>query len=446
MALDEKIAIWIPMRPFSKWSGEGISRTIERIIEKASQNLHFEIVCLQPHASEIKENLVWHDNVSFSKIPAPKTKPFASLEYYLPATILKCLRYFALIPIYGIYVLFCLWYRIRMTLRKDIKKIWCPTFASLFSTANFRKEKIVNFWDGFVFEYPGFEDIVLPVFRRLERLLNSADTIITQSDHNKDYLNQVLDIPGDKIIVIPNPFPDLSDLVSNNALDDIRRDRRSILTHWHKKKKPGIADRIKASVHKSFLKRLADETDENSFLIMMSTQVRPYKGMEVLFANLNRFLSDHPDYDIRMIVTGDLEKFIHKNKVDFPWVFRNVYILSRVSSKNLALLYTLADLVMHPSYAEGGHGVYPMFEGASVGTPCLANKGRHMDELVRYHPNLKESVVDYLKYDDFAEKLRKSIDDKKYRDKLVKNVLQEMDKPSKSIDLYLSAFETTGKK
>jgi glycosyltransferase involved in cell wall biosynthesis len=65
----------------------------------------------------------------------------------------------------------------------------------------------------------------------------------------------------------------------------------------------------------------------------------------------------------------------------------------------------MSDLVLHPSYVEGGLGVYPQFEAASVGTPCLVNVGRHVLEQRSDRTLIAKTTSDFVNLNRTIEKI-----------------------------------------
>ena len=59
-----------------------------------------------------------------------------------------------------------------------------------------------------------------------------------------------------------------------------------------------------------------------------------------------------------------------------------------------AALYHGAQLVIHPSFFEGGHGPFPFYEALSVGCPCLMARGPHTEELIAGEPELERYLFD----------------------------------------------------
>jgi len=70
----------------------------------------------------------------------------------------------------------------------------------------------------------------------------------------------------------------------------------------------------------------------------------------------------------------------------------NIFEIIRVSNKQHAMLYQISDLVIHPSFVEGGLRTYPQYEAASLNVPCLSQIGRHTKELNALYNNKLENV------------------------------------------------------
>ena len=85
------------------------------------------------------------------------------------------------------------------------------------------------------------------------------------------------------------------------------------------------------------------------------------------------------------------------------------------------IIYTIADLVVHQVMRKG-HGVYPLFEAASVDTPCIMNEGRHTRELLNETPQAIDNVFDVSNHELFEEKLVSIMKEPSYRDVLLNNI------------------------
>lgn len=434
------VLVWIPLRPGSKWIGEGIAGTVDRIL-KHLDDTEVNVVALAQHATLIRNNN--SDSIKFYPVPQVPMM-LQSLEGVLPPRLKRLLRLTEHTLNIILYVLFVSIYFFTLKMNRKIQTVWCPSFAVLFASSNFSKQKVVNFWDAFVFEYYGFSRVQLPIFIRIERYLRSAGVIVTQSRHNKSYLIDVFDIPEEKVLVVPNPNPQVRHILPDAVFNSIKNDRNMAFKHWKKTSTTLPLGKVKDICNLSMLRRFTHEMTENSFTIFCSTQRRPYKGFDVLISNLSRFSRRNPKFDIRLILTGDLEAFFDERILDLEtlnWVYTHCYQISRVNNFNHALLYTMSDLVMHPSYAEGGHGVYPLFEAASVGTPCLMNVGRHTDEILMNSPKLRANILDFSNYDEFETELKRCISDQSHLHMMLSNAVSIANNDKESISQYLSVLQ-----
>lgn len=434
------LLVWVPLRPYSNWTGEGIAGTVDRIL-KHLDDTELSVVALAQHVEVMKNN---HCN-SIKFYPVPQVREtFQSYAGVFSPRLVNFLRFPERILNIIFYVLFVSFYFFILKRDRKTQMVWCPTFAVLFASSNFSKQKVVNFWDAFVFEYYGFSRVRLTIFIRIERYLRSSSVIVTQSSHNKSYLIDVFDIPEEKVLVVPNPNPQVRHVLPDAVFNSIKNDRNTAFKHWEKTSGTLPSGKVKDICNLSMLRRLTHEMTENSFIIFCSTQRRPYKGFDILISNLSRFSRKHPEFDIRMILTGDLEAFFDERTLDLntlDWVYTHCYQISRVNNFNHALLYTMSDLVMHPSYAEGGHGVYPLFEAASVGTPCLMNVGRHTDEILMISPKLRANILDFSNYDEFEIELKRCISDQSHLRMMLSNAVSIANNDKESISQYLSVLQ-----
>ncbi len=434
------VLVWIPLRPGSKWTGEGIAGTLDRIL-KYLDHTELSVVALSQHVELMKST--HGDRVKFYSVPQAQDT-FQSYEGVLSPRLVSFLRIPERTLNIILYVLFVSIYFFTLKMNRKVQTVWCPSFAVLFASSNFSKQKVVNFWDAFVFEYYGFSHVQLPIFIRIERYLRSAGVIVTQSRHNKSYLIDVFDIPEEKVLVVPNPNPQVRHILPDAVFNSIKNDRNMAFKHWKKTSTTLPLGKVKDICNLSMLRRFTHEMTENTFTIFCSTQRRPYKGFDVLISNLSRFSRRNSKFDIRLILTGDLKAFFKERTLDLDtldWVYTHCYQISRVNNFNHALLYTLSDLVMHPSYAEGGHGVYPLFEAASVGTPCLMNVGRHTDEILMDSPELRANILDFSNYDEFETELNRCISDQSHRHMMLSNAVSIANNEKESISQYLSVLQ-----
>ena len=413
MNMAREILIWIPLTPGSSWRGEGIAQTIEHIILHSSAEKYFHIVCLGEHADHIREGIEGH--VCQIKITAisgslfqrsPREVSFTSRSFIsltVPRFFGRLWAIFS-VPKKAVYILFVtltmLWFRF---IRNKPNLVWTPSLGVPYANMRFGRKKIVNFWDPFVFEYEGFRQIRAPLFEFLFDRMTGADHIITQSQHNRRYLENVLSVPAEKISVIPVGCPSYSSFFKDDVDDFRKHQPLKIASLWQKKamtasvtsisilRKRVVHDRLNQSTFYRLLERLGPA----SRVIIISTQERPYKGFDALL-ELCDALVNSSKHDYHFIFTGNIDFSRKSSRLKYSWIADRTYSITRTDRANHSLLYQLSDLAIHPSFAEGGLGSYPQFEATSVGTPCLINRGRHSKELVEKVPEISECCFNIL--------------------------------------------------
>jgi len=416
----KNVLIWLPLAPIHNWRGEGIAQTLEHLLlETSNESLYYTILVNPKHYCEAVDIFRKKNNVKvipltltwlfFRFFPQKKYKyVFDSKNQdfshkikvdFLDAitTLLKKLKLrlkFDVISLlislfwYGFkLVIFTIFQRLGFLGKADI--IWLPT--PIINWSEYLKgKKIQSFWDSFVFEYSEFDDVSLYLFKKYMSLFRKVEYIITQSNNNKNYLVQVFGIPEDKIAVIYNGSPDYSKVLNDTNFDT----KDKIFKIWEKRS-------IKALSYTEFISRLHHEYINHSVIfrlmkrinsktkiVLISTQYRIYKGFGALFKIIDKVIQIDPN--VYFIFTSKIPR---KIKEKYFHLHENIFEITRVSNKQHAMLYCLSDLVLHPSYTEGGLGSYPQFEAASLNRPCLVNRGPHTDELCSVFGKKMEKVV-----------------------------------------------------
>lgn len=397
MSEKKEVAIWIPLRPGSSWRGEGIAQTIENIVTHLPKDVLCNIVVSHEHAVDLGEVIKDYSNIKVvkfgfslfkkSRYEITESSNFkVSLLQLVLSKIkvpfvgrfdgsLKNIRYISTLFFYtqlqrcGLFLPQC-------------GLFWFPSPIIPFSE-KLSGKKIFSFWDPFVFEYREFSDIAKVLYKRFYGLYKSADLVTTQSEANKSFLVGVFKLPAEKIMVINNGSPDFSKYLPSLEKAG-RRNAEHLLRIWGsvsyfaESYKAAMEKLLKDNINKSILWRLLYKANhQNECTVMVSTQLRPYKGFGILFEVLDRLVKTESAHRYQFIFTSDVPPTI---KDKYPVLYERIHEINRVSNKQLAQLYYMADLVLHPSYVEGGLGVYPQFEAASVGTPALVNIGRHVYE------------------------------------------------------------------
>lgn len=415
-----EIAVWLPLRPEASWRGEGIAQTVENIISNLPSDIICNIVVSRKHAEDLAAFVENHPNVRLraigfginKKIAIDARVPLRAGLFELVASKIKLARGLKLqwlcanvAYIFSIY-LFSFLQRMGFYIR-GASILWFPS-PVIPGLGILKGRKIYSFWDPFVFEYREFSDIAPVLLKKFQGVYRDADVITTQSQANKDFLENVFQISRERIEVINNGSPSYVQFLP--ALEFVgRRNKPGLLAQWAPLKyfgttREGAIDRlIKDQINKTILWRLFSKLcTDRVRVIMISTQARPYKGFGILLELLSRLVEREDFYQFQFIFTSELPA---EDKKRYPRIYERVHEITRVSNKQHALLYYVSDLVLHPSYVEGGLGVYPQFEAASVGTAALINLGRHVQEQLSVAGCSASNCVDFTQIDVVVERI-----------------------------------------
>lgn len=398
MSEKTEVIVWIPLPAKAKWKGEGINRTIENIFRHLPAHIICHVVVSSWQASDLmklakdyphvrvcpmgrRKKINLHTVQSDADLPhsfwewiSNKIK-LGSLIKYKGNPLWSYIKYFFDLYFYSLLQRFNLFV-------PDKSVIWLP-LPHLNGLSLLKGKKIYSFWDPFVFEYREFSDGNQVVFKKLFSSYRQANAIITQSQANKDFLINLFQVEAQKIEVIPNGSPEYSHLL--DSLTAIgRRNKEGLLAKWMKpqhtdsSQKEAVNTITESMINKAILWRLLYKLNKpTDKVLMVSTQVRPYKGFDLLIQILNELVKQETTYRYQFIFTTNIPD---KMKERYPLLYERLHEIIRVSDEQHALLYYVSDLVIHPSHVEGGLGVYPQFEAASLGTPTLVNIGRHVLE------------------------------------------------------------------
>lgn len=398
MSDQQEHVVWLPLRPGSSWRGEGIAQTVENILTHAPAETKFCVVVSKDHAPDLQKVLERHPNVRVRPInfgTRRKKKPieltvssresiglleFAASKFRLPRFEGVAHRWALLkytITLYWLYFL-----QRRGWFLRGRKVYWFPA-PIIPGTEHLRASKLCSFWDPFVFEYREFSRVAPVLLRKFRTHFGEAALISTQSQANKDYLTRVLKLDPSKISVVHNGSPSYAHFLPR--LEAIgRRNAEGLLDAWSPSNYSGgslhaVREQMtKDLVNKSILWRLLQKMQQpQDRILMISTQLRPYKGFGALLELMNHLVSNETTFRYQFVFTA---KVPTEAKEKYPLLYERIHEILRVPAFQHAILYYIADLVLHPSYVEGGLGVYPQFEAASVGTPALVNVGRHVRE------------------------------------------------------------------
>ena len=422
---NKNIAIWIPLRPGSSWRGEGIAQTVENIISNLSPSLACTLIVSREHSSDLRGLVEKRPNLKLVTLGFSKGKEVEITSNAIPRTSILQLalsklklnrikQIKATIKNIGYALSLCTftWLQRLGLFIPECKTIWIPT--PIIPYAHLLKgRKIFSFWDPFVFEYRDFSDISATLYKQFKNIYINATDIITQSNANKDFLEAVFRPGNAQIHIVNNGSPDFSPYLPE--FDSVGpRNYKEIIKKWNRPSyfapdyETAYNKLVADDINKTVLWRLSQKIrSSDDKVIMISTQLRPYKGFGALFEVLDGLIRQENKYRYHIITTSEVPSWI-KNK--YPLLYERLHEIIRVSNKQLAQLYYMTDLVLHPSYVEGGLGVYPQFEAASVGTPCLVNIGRHVLEHGPHDLPPLYTSIDFVNTQATIEKIERLMD------------------------------------
>ena len=388
-----KLLVYLPLPPGSGWRGEGIAQTIESIAPMLSTHIALEILTTAEIRDQMSPELQARCTFICLQIGSPDRATewtaaqaaqicTESTSYFVTRvaepTINAIKKLFATV-IYIIQLKLFITLLNRKLIKRDIDAVWIPSPGIALSEA-IRRPTILSFWDPFVFEYRSFGGVSDAFYAKMMKLCRHASLVLTQSRCNSEFLTNVLDTPQSLVRVVPNGSPSYTKRTQVSELNSIE----SNLHAWSKpvyvgRNKTAIAAAlVKDNINKSILWRLLEKKSFGSIKVaLISTQDRPYKGIE-LFLKVVEFYNQHYELPLHCIFTADLQRLL-KNK--YAHMTDQVYEITRVSNRQHALLYEIADVAVHPSAVEGGWGAYPQFEAESLGKPSLVHRGRHVEEM-----------------------------------------------------------------
>lgn len=456
---DRRLLVYIPLPPHAHWRGEGIAQTIENILLNLPSEQKITVLTSSETAATIASVFAQRSNIEviswFGRpavagrtTPTKAKNPLNDADTGIVGRVTSRLaRKATSIALAGRYIwakfLTDLMLRRRM-IAKNCSAIWVPQLAFDVGPIPGLK-KIASFWDPFVFEYSDFGNRK-SLLKMFAKRISTADAIITQSKYNKSYLRDVLGLSEESIFVINNGSPDYSKLDwhdRSTSSSKAHLDLQTLTNKWpeswstlsdKKAASAFIDDRLNHSV----LFRLKNDSTEKTKAIFVSTQYRPYKGFETLFQIYDTLVRNDDGADYRFLFTGEVPKRI---KDRYSWSTNRIYELSRLSTIQHMCIYRISSLVLHPSLVEGGVGVYPTFEAASVGIPSLMNSGRHTSELIDQFTEATELVTDFARIDQTITAIKDLLGSKEKAQRNVELANKARIEWSDAAKLYATIFD-----
>ena len=424
------IVVWLPLPAHSSWRGEGIIQTVEQILAHApaaDDAPQWTLVVSPAHKNEVHQDVIKHPRITVRALfglgsPGRKHQYSSDqlIRHMIRPTLWQRLTQMSRhVRVFGtakkwidlsryavMLTLHTYWQSLGWSFRGT--SIWVPT-PIIPLAHRLKGPKTCSFWDPFIFEYAAFRDTGSFFLPQFLRLFAAADNIITQSDYNRRYLSKVMNAPSRSINVIKNGTNDYS---KHKIPDTVAQTEREhfILSHFGRSVFFGplsvVAQKfIDQMLAKSVLMRIIERKNSlaSPKIIFVSTQYRPHKGMHELLETATQLIEAEDDAtEYLFIFTAKLPLQVVSK---YPRLHEHTYELTRLSNKDHALIYQLADLVVHPSHAEGGLP-YPIHEAASLGVASLVNDGRHMREALRAIPELGVLTFDISKPRKAAREIR----------------------------------------
>lgn len=424
-----RVLVYAVLPPEYGWKGEGIAQTIEKILMHSPADIEYTLCISKTHGSQIDNRIKYLSNIkiryvgfSFGKKQqysdniktikyVGKGNRFSTIIHSKLSKLTSPMRKILWL-LYSVFLMILLKIEFR-----GFPVIYNPSPSFVFS-GNKHQKRIMSFWDPFVFEFSTFNAIRAPMLRKfLYNFLVKSDIIITQSKSNKEYLTKVFSASEDKVKIVYNGSPDYSKLFLefSKVFPELKNfSRDTMLELWpisndSKLTRNELQYFLEREItKKSVLFRIFSKISVKSKIIMISTQYRPYKGLESLFQVLDLLCQKLGERELHFVFTSEFPDKIRDQIFGrFPWAVDKVYEFSRLTDLQHACMYCICDLLLHPSFVEGGPTLYPAAEAASLGKPSLTNSGRHTQEMIeRDGPQMAEVVADFTRKEETVKRIQ----------------------------------------
>jgi glycosyltransferase involved in cell wall biosynthesis len=238
-------------------------------------------------------------------------------------------------------------------------------------------------------------------FRRLERAIRGSDRLVTYSDTIKwTVLVDRYGIPPRQIDVIPHGANRL------NAFIELQGFSNPAAARSH------CESLVNRAIHRNAINFVSQRfTIEGIRYILFPSQFRPSKNVLSLLTAFEHLLRNR-QAGIKLVLTGDpsdipqIEAFVREKNLAMDVLF-----LKRVSTEELAALYSCATLAVNPSLAEGGCP-FTLTEALSVGTPVVMGRMSVTEEVIR-DPAMQElTLFDPYDWRALADKIGWALDNR----------------------------------
>lgn len=179
--------------------------------------------------------------------------------------------------------------------------------------------------------------------------------------------------------------------------------------------------------------------------IFYSSQARSHKNILSL-VKAYEYLLRHKYAKIKLVLTGDyslpyfeeIYTYVIEHRLQY-----DILCLYNVTAQELAALYKCAELVVNPTFYEGGFP-FTFGEGMSVGTPSIMSDIPQVREVVEPYGLAEEMLFDPYDYRDMADKIEHGLQHKAELYQKQLPLYQVMEKRTADVVAreYIAAFET----
>jgi glycosyltransferase involved in cell wall biosynthesis len=215
----------------------------------------------------------------------------------------------------------------------------------LVGTAHSTSEPIVRWWG----QVPDAE-----VVQQEKALYGNADSLITVSHSMGRIIRTAHNLPADRISIVHNGLnvaPFMNPPIKGEALAKMRQT-------------------VAASDEK---------------IILYAGRLTPQKGISALFASASRVIKEMPR--AKYLIAGEADslesaKMLKSLTEQYPDLRGGMKLLGRLSRRQLALLYQVADLAVVPSIYEPFG--YAAIEAMAAGVPVIATTGGGFLEIIEH--------------------------------------------------------------
>lgn len=236
---------------------------------------------------------------------------------------------------------------------------------------------------------------------------------ITYSDYvKKTLLENQFGIPAPHIIAIPHA---VNRLDGNITFDDQLSQRFGIDADYSTEFSRNVLNTlfVRTINMQRYLRRF---NFKDVKYIFYSSQIRPHKNIMTL-VKAYEYLLRRKYCNVKLILTGDISS--DKELWDYIVLHRlqfDILAFYNVTMQELSALYRCAELVVNPTFYEGGFP-FTFGEGMSVGTPSVMSDIPQVREVVEPYGLNDEMLFDPYDYMAMAKKMEYGL---KHRDELLK--------------------------